>query len=206
MTTHNKTAQAGASVHSPASSALSEATFNAASTEQAAYRIDNLNVRSHELLTTPDDIKAALPRTDRVEQTVSMGREAVKAILEGKDHRLAVVVGPCSIHDTTAAIDYAKKLKALADEVSDTLLIVMRVYFEKPRTTVGWKGLINDPYLNGSFAIEDGMRTGRKLLLDIAELGCFELSTRTAITLPLLFKMPVSSYEKAEYPYGCFPR
>jgi 3-deoxy-7-phosphoheptulonate synthase len=95
----------------------------------------------------------------------------VKAVIEGRDHRLLVVVGPCSIHDPDAAIAYGKKLKKLAEQVEDTLLLVMRVYFEKPRTTVGWKGLINDPYLNDSFAIEDGMRLGRQVLLDIAELG-----------------------------------
>ncbi|RYZ91785.1 MAG: 3-deoxy-7-phosphoheptulonate synthase, partial [Moraxellaceae bacterium] len=88
-----------------------------------------------------------------------------------KDHRLIVVIGPCSIHDPAAAMDYARRLKTLADEVSDSLYIVMRVYFEKPRTTVGWKGLINDPYLNDSFKIQDGLHVGRKLLLDISELG-----------------------------------
>lgn len=134
-------------------------------------KIENLNVRAHELLTTPDDLKTALPRTAKAEETIVNGRTAVKEIIDGNDHRLLVVVGPCSIHDPEAAIDYAKRLKALADTVDDTLLLVMRVYFEKPRTTVGWKGLINDPYLNGSFAIEDGMRLGRKLLLDIAEIG-----------------------------------
>jgi 3-deoxy-7-phosphoheptulonate synthase len=134
-------------------------------------KIENLNVRAHELLTTPVALKSALPRTARANETIAEGREAVKAIIDGQDHRLLVVVGPCSIHDTDAAIEYAKRLKALAEKVSDTLLLVMRVYFEKPRTTVGWKGLINDPYLNGSFAIEDGMRLGRKVLLDIVEMG-----------------------------------
>ncbi|MEJ2682439.1 MAG: 3-deoxy-7-phosphoheptulonate synthase [Gammaproteobacteria bacterium] len=134
-------------------------------------QIDNVNIRAHELLTTPDELKSSLPRTALVDQHVNASRNAVKAIIDGNDHRLVVVVGPCSIHDTNAALDYATKLKALSDEVSDTLLLVMRVYFEKPRTTVGWKGLINDPYLNGSFAIEDGMRIGRKLLLTIAEMG-----------------------------------
>lgn len=134
-------------------------------------KIENLNVRAHEILTTPEDIKAALPRSEAANKTVADGRAAVKAVIDGDDHRLLVVVGPCSIHDPDAAIDYAKRLKTLAEKVDDTLLIVMRVYFEKPRTTVGWKGLINDPYLNGSFAIEDGMRLGRKLLRDIAELG-----------------------------------
>ena len=95
----------------------------------------------------------------------------VRDILDRKDHRLIVVIGPCSIHDPIAAMDYARRLKTLAEEVSDCLYIVMRVYFEKPRTTVGWKGLINDPYLNDSFKIQDGLHVGRKLLLDISELG-----------------------------------
>ncbi|MEC7729316.1 MAG: 3-deoxy-7-phosphoheptulonate synthase, partial [Pseudomonadota bacterium] len=99
------------------------------------------------------------------------GRQAIYDIMDGKDHRLFVVVGPCSIHDVEAARDYAARLKKLADEVSDTLLIVMRVYFEKPRTTVGWKGLINDPHLNDTFDIEQGLHIGRRLLLDINELG-----------------------------------
>ncbi len=105
------------------------------------------------------------------QQTILNGRDAVNRIIDLKDHRLMIVIGPCSIHDVDAAMDYARRLKALSDKVSDTLAIVMRVYFEKPRTTVGWKGLINDPHLNGSFNIEEGLKIGRKLLLDIAELG-----------------------------------
>ena len=91
--------------------------------------------------------------------------------MAGKDHRVFVVVGPCSIHDLEAANDYALRLKELAEKVSDTLFVVMRVYFEKPRTTVGWKGLINDPYMNDSFKITDGLHIGRKLLRDILEIG-----------------------------------
>ena len=102
---------------------------------------------------------------------MSHGRQVVRDILDGTDHRLFIVIGPCSIHDLKAAHEYADRLKALADEVSDTLFLVMRVYFEKPRTTVGWKGLINDPYLDASFKIEDGLHIGRKLLLDLAEKG-----------------------------------
>ena len=97
--------------------------------------------------------------------------QVIRDILDRKDPRLFVVVGPCSIHDTEAAMDYARRLQNLAEEVSDTLYIVMRVYFEKPRTTVGWKGLINDPHLDDSFKIEEGLHIGRKLLLDILELG-----------------------------------
>ncbi len=137
-------------------------------TEQA---VDDLNIVSQEILISPADIKTALPLSDSAKKVVTEGRETVRNILEGKDHRLIVVVGPCSIHDVEAAKDYAKRLKTLAEELSDTLFIVMRVYFEKPRTTVGWKGLINDPYLDDSFKIQEGLQIGRKLLLDISEMG-----------------------------------
>lgn len=133
--------------------------------------IENLNVEAQEVLITPARLKAALPMSDAAKAVVAGGRETVRNILDGKDHRMFIVVGPCSIHDVELAMDYAQRLKALADELQDTLVIVMRVYFEKPRTTVGWKGLINDPYLNDTFKIEDGLHIGRKLLLDIAELG-----------------------------------
>ena len=133
--------------------------------------IENLNVEAQEVLITPARLKAALPMSDSAKAVVSAGRETVRNILDGKDHRMFIVVGPCSIHDVELAMDYAQRLKTLADELQDTLVIVMRVYFEKPRTTVGWKGLINDPYLNDTFKIEEGLHIGRKLLLDIAELG-----------------------------------
>lgn len=133
--------------------------------------VDDLNIVSQEILISPDDIKKALPLTDAARKVVTEGRDTVRNILEGKDHRLIVVVGPCSIHDVDAAKDYAQRLKVLADEVKDTLFIIMRVYFEKPRTTVGWKGLINDPYLDDSFKIQEGLHIGRKLLLDISEMG-----------------------------------
>ncbi|WP_308367196.1 MULTISPECIES: 3-deoxy-7-phosphoheptulonate synthase [unclassified Microbulbifer] len=134
-------------------------------------QFDDLNVVSQEILISPEQLKAELPVSDAAEATVAAGRAAVRDILDRKDHRLMVVIGPCSVHDVDAALDYARRLKTVADQVSDTLLIVMRVYFEKPRTTVGWKGLINDPYLNDSFKIQDGLHIGRKLLLDIAEIG-----------------------------------
>lgn len=134
-------------------------------------KLENLNVASQEALITPEALKKEMPLSDKAAETVSKGREAIYDIMDGKDHRLFVVVGPCSIHDVEAARDYAARLKKLADEVSDTLLIVMRVYFEKPRTTVGWKGLINDPHLNDTFDIEQGLHIGRRLLLDINELG-----------------------------------
>ena len=133
--------------------------------------IDDLNLVSQEILISPEDLKAQLPLSSAAERRVTQGRLAVRNILDRQDHRLIVVVGPCSIHDPKAAIDYAHRLKKLADKVSDTLLIIMRVYFEKPRTTTGWKGLINDPHINDSFKIEEGLHVGRKLLLDIAEIG-----------------------------------
>ena len=133
--------------------------------------IDDLNVASNETLITPDQLKREIPLTDSALKTVAHGRQVVRDILGGKDHRLFVVVGPCSIHDIKAAHEYAERLKVLAAEVSDSLFLVMRVYFEKPRTTVGWIGLINAPYLDDSFKIQDGLRIGRQLLLDLAEMG-----------------------------------
>ncbi|MGD8619566.1 MAG: 3-deoxy-7-phosphoheptulonate synthase [Gammaproteobacteria bacterium] len=134
-------------------------------------RIENLNIISCTRLITPRELKERLPVRERARQSVIDGRETIKRILDREDKRLFIVVGPCSIHDPEAAIVYGKRLKALADKVSDTLLLVMRVYFEKPRSTVGWKGLINDPHLNGSFEIEEGLHIARRLLLDLAELG-----------------------------------
>jgi 3-deoxy-7-phosphoheptulonate synthase len=134
-------------------------------------KLENLNVASQEELITPEALKQELPLSGKAAETVEKGRQAIYDIMDGKDHRLFVVVGPCSIHDVDAAREYAEKLRVLADELSDTLLIVMRVYFEKPRTTVGWKGLINDPHLNDTFDIEQGLHIGRRLLLDISELG-----------------------------------
>lgn len=133
--------------------------------------LENLNVSSQEILITPAEIKRRLPVSSKAALTVENARRSVQNIIDSKDHRLLIVVGPCSIHDIKAAHEYAQKLKALADKVSDTLFIVMRVYFEKPRTTTGWKGLINDPYINDSFKIEEGLQIGRKLLIDISEMG-----------------------------------
>lgn len=133
--------------------------------------IENLNLASQDVLISPEELKAVLPISEAAKATILAGRKTVNDILDRKDKRLMIVIGPCSIHDVDAAMDYAKRLKDLSEEVKDTIAIVMRVYFEKPRTTVGWKGLINDPHLNGSFAIEEGLHIGRKLLLDIAELG-----------------------------------
>lgn len=133
--------------------------------------IENINLVSLEVLITPSKLKESLPVSDKARETVLSSRQVVRDILDGKDHRIFVVVGPCSVHDINAAKEYALKLKALAEEVSDTLYIIMRVYFEKPRTTVGWKGLINDPHLNDTFKIEEGLHIGRQLLIDVTEMG-----------------------------------
>lgn len=132
---------------------------------------DDLRITDIKPLTTPIEVMRQHPRTDAATRTVLAARHAVHNILAGQDDRLAVVVGPCSIHDPRAAMDYAQRLVALRDSLGDRLEIIMRVYFEKPRTTVGWKGLINDPDLDGSFNITQGLHTARGLLLDINNLG-----------------------------------
>ncbi len=134
-------------------------------------QLQNVNVLASELLATPEEIKRRLPLTQKAANTVFQSREAVRAILERRDPRLFVVVGPCSIHDVGAAREYAGRLRELAERVGSTLFLIMRVYFEKPRTTVGWKGLINDPEMDDSFHIEKGILLARELLLYIAELG-----------------------------------
>ena len=134
-------------------------------------RVENLNIESNNVLLTPAELKAKLPLSESAAASVMEGRQVIKSILKGEDKRLFVVVGPCSIHDTKAAIEYGQRLKELAAKVEDTLYLVMRVYFEKPRTTVGWKGLINDPHMNDSFQIEEGLHIGRELLLNLAETG-----------------------------------
>ena len=141
------------------------------SSTMADLPINDLNVESNVTLITPEQLKQEIPLTEQAQQTVAQGRKVVRDILDGKDHRLFVVVGPCSIHDLKAAHEYAERLKELSAKVSDTLYLVMRVYFEKPRTTVGWKGLINDPYMDDSFKIQDGLHIGRRLLRDLAEMG-----------------------------------
>ena len=134
-------------------------------------RTDDLRIRGIRPLIPPAILAEELPLTERATATVANARRTVEAIVRGTDERLLVVVGPCSIHDPVAALDYATRLAPLAASLGDALCVVMRVYFEKPRTTVGWKGLINDPDLDGRFAINRGLRTARKLLLDLAELG-----------------------------------
>ena len=138
---------------------------------KSASQVENLHIIASEELPTPAQLKKEMPLQGRALDTVLYGHKSVKDILDGNDHRLLVIVGPCSIHDTKVAMDYARLLKPLAEELKDTLMIVMRVYFEKPRTTVGWEGLIYDPYLDGSHRIEHGLRIGRQLMLDINELG-----------------------------------
>ncbi len=132
---------------------------------------ENLNIASFDHMPSPDEIKARVPLSERAAASVLAGRKALCDILDRKDNRLFVVVGPCSIHDPVAGLDYARRLKALADEVSDTMLLVMRVYFEKPRTATGWKGFINDPYMDDSFRIDVGMERARRFLLDVCEVG-----------------------------------
>ena len=134
-------------------------------------KLSDVNIANYAPVVSPTELKKSLPLTGDNRERVSNYRSVVKAILDGTDPRLIVVVGPCSIHDTEAAMEYARKLRHLADQVGDQMFIVMRAYFEKPRTTVGWKGLINDPDLDDSFNIDRGLRKARKLLIDITELG-----------------------------------
>lgn len=133
--------------------------------------LQDVHVRETVPLVSPRYLKLEETITDAAVRTVIEARESIKRILTGDESRLIVVVGPCSIHDQSAALDYARKLKALADQVKDQLLVVMRVYFEKPRTTVGWKGLINDPHLNDTFDIGTGLRIARRVLLEVADMG-----------------------------------
>ncbi len=135
------------------------------------HRTDDLRIRDIRELITPEELMGEHAVTPQAGGTVSHSRQAMHRILHGLDDRLAVVMGPCSIHDVHAAMEYARRLLCQRDRFYETLEIVMRVYFEKPRTTVGWKGLINDPDLDGSFRINDGLRLARKLLLDINQLG-----------------------------------
>ena len=137
----------------------------------ATIHLNNLNINSQTPLITPHELKQKLPLTEAISKTVSQGRTTIQNILRRQDKRLCIIIGPCSIHDIKAARDYAQRLKKLAEQVQDSLYLVMRVYFEKPRTTTGWKGLINDPHLNDSFAIEEGLHIARELLRYLAELG-----------------------------------
>lgn len=135
------------------------------------YQTDDVRVKDIQQLLPPIAVMEKYPTTENASETVYHTRTAIERILDSEDDRLLVIAGPCSIHDPKAAIEYAGKIKELRDRYHDTLEIVMRVYFEKPRTTVGWKGLINDPYLDNTFNINDGLRIARKLLLDVNEMG-----------------------------------
>ena len=132
---------------------------------------ENLNIEAFDAMPTPEEIHTRLPLSETAAQTVVAGRRTLERILDRQDNRIFVVVGPCSIHDPVAGLDYARRLKALADEVADTLYLVMRVYFEKPRTSTGWKGYINDPRMDDSFHIEEGLQKAREFLLAVNELG-----------------------------------
>lgn len=131
----------------------------------------NTNVIAEDVILSPEELRNKLSLSAEGRATVSNGRLSVKDILDGKDSRLLVVVGPCSIHDPDAALEYAQRLRALSEELSSSLLLLMRVYFEKPRTTVGWKGLINDPYMDDSFQLEEGLHIARRLLVELADMG-----------------------------------
>jgi 3-deoxy-7-phosphoheptulonate synthase len=135
------------------------------------YNTDDLRIREIRELSPPEDVRKEFPLTERAAQVTYDTRQDVHRVLHGADDRLLAIVGPCSIHDPKAALEYASRLKSQKDRFIDELVLVMRVYFEKPRTTVGWKGLINDPHLDGSFQINDGVRIARELLLKLNDLG-----------------------------------
>jgi 3-deoxy-7-phosphoheptulonate synthase len=141
------------------------------SNRELMQQTEDLNVADFGMMPSPDEVKAKVPLDDPAAETVLHTRRALEAILDARDRRLFVVVGPCSIHDPVAGLDYARRLRALAEEVKDTLLLVMRVYFEKPRTSLGWKGFINDPYMDDSFRIDEGMERARRFLYDVNTLG-----------------------------------
>lgn len=151
-------------------------------TSSASTGTADLRVHRFEPLPTPADLADEVPLTAERAETVRRGRDEVRAVLDGVDDRLLVIVGPCSIHDTDAGLDYAARLAAQAEQHREDLLVVMRTYFEKPRTTVGWKGLVNDPHLDGSHDIATGLRAARGFLADVADLG---LSTATEFLEPI---------------------
>ena len=133
--------------------------------------LNNVHITAEQVLMTPEQLKVAFPLSLQQEAQIADSRKTISDIIAGRDPRLLVVCGPCSIHDPETALEYARRFKALAAEVSDSLYLVMRVYFEKPRTTVGWKGLINDPHMDGSFDVEAGLQIARKLLLELVNMG-----------------------------------
>ena len=143
----------------------------------------NTRIRNFEPLMPPGEIRAAIPLSEEQSDQIVAHRDAIARILNGEDDRLLLIIGPCSIHDTEAGLDYARRLKALSDQINDHFLVVMRVYFEKPRTTVGWKGLINDPHIDGSNDIREGLMLARRLLVDMIDLG---LPTGTEFLDPIV--------------------
>jgi len=145
-------------------------------------RTQNLRIRGTDPLISPKELKDEFPISEAATKTVVAHRETLQKIISGEDSRPVAIVGPCSIHNTDLGLEYAQKLKTLADEVQEQIFVIMRVYFEKPRTTVGWKGLINDPHMNDTFDINTGLRRARKLLLDINEIG---LSAATELLEPV---------------------
>ena len=165
--------------------------------------LEDLNIECFQPMASPAEIKMTVPLTDKAHEEVFAGRQAVKQILKGEDKRLLVVTGPCSIHDPEAALDYARRLKKLSDAVGDKLCLVMRVYFEKPRTVTGWKGFINDPHMDGSFQIAEGMRKARELMMQIAEMGLPVLSTRLPDSKK--FRRDLSEERKSVFRSTIFP-
>ncbi|KRF16618.1 phospho-2-dehydro-3-deoxyheptonate aldolase [Nocardioides sp. Soil797] len=154
----------------------------AASTSGTSTSTSDLRVRRFEELPTPQKVAAQVPLTATRAEVVARGRDQVRAVLDGVDDRLLVIVGPCSIHDTDAGLEYAERLAAVAEQHRERLLVVMRTYFEKPRTTVGWKGLVNDPHLDGSHDIATGLLSARQFLADVTDLG---LPTATEFLEPI---------------------
>jgi len=146
------------------------------------HALHDVHIRNTVAIVAPQQIRQDLPVTKEIADVVAKRRAELVEILEGRDDRVFVIVGPCSIHDKKSAIEYAERLRTLAEEVSDRMLLVMRVYFEKPRTTVGWKGLINDPHLNDTFDMCEGMKIARSLLLNVASMG---LATATEMLEPI---------------------
>jgi 3-deoxy-7-phosphoheptulonate synthase len=151
--------------------AISAATPGLKDFEMTMHQTKDLRITGTKEIQTPKALMQELPLSEQAASTVTETRQQIYDVLDGKDDRLVVIIGPCSIHDTEAALEYAGRLKKMKDELAGELVIVMRVYFEKPRTTVGWKGLINDPDLDGSFHINKGVRKARELLLSLAEMG-----------------------------------
>ena len=137
----------------------------------STHRINNVNIQSIVTLTTPYEVRRHLPQTSASQRTVVRGRDTIARILDREDPRLLAIVGPCSIHDLKAASEYAQRLHALEEQIADSVFVAMRVYFEKPRTALGWKGLINDPYMNESFRVDEGLHMARRFLLEVNTLG-----------------------------------